>query len=86
MIDIKNELINIIQNVCKNEQLKITDDTNLFDDIGLDSILFVALIIEIENTFHVVLDDFDFSNKDFFKFSNITNYISACCNENTHPS
>lgn len=56
------ELVNLIKTIKKDENLEITEHTNLADDVGLDSLELINLILEIEEKYEVDidLDEFDF--------------------------
>lgn len=59
--DVKDKVQQIICSIVQNDDYygKITDETNLIDDIGMDSILIMQLVVEIEITFDIELNDDD---------------------------
>lgn len=53
---------------------EILDNKNLFKDLGVDSLDFVEILMEIEKTFNVSVDEVDFYEvKTFNDLYNITN-------------
>lgn len=66
---IEKEIISLIQEIKGNSDLCIEEDTNLADDIGLDSLELINLILEIEEKYDVEidLDEFDFDYLESFK-------------------
>ena len=58
-IQIKNIIIGIAQEVLSNEGYnKLNFEyLDLIDDLGLDSIVFVALIVSIEEAFDIIIPD-----------------------------
>ena len=53
---------------------EITDNADVFDDLGLDSLVAVALLVEIQRTFRVKLPDNDVAS--LRTLSRMTNYLA----------
>jgi len=45
-----------------NEPTDIKPDSNLFDDLGLSSLMAVNLIMELESTFDIIIKNDDFTD------------------------
>lgn len=50
-------LIEIIRSVTENEEIEITEDTELVDDLELSSLEFFSLVTQIENRFRIKISD-----------------------------
>ena len=67
MGDIYNRVLDILKNVLNDSNLNIDQNTNLVNDLGMDSIVLMMFVIEIEKTFDIELPD------DFFDIDTISN-------------
>ena len=56
---IKQEVIELISKLFKNTgfDVDITDHVNLIDDLGMDSITFISIVLEIEVHFGIEVPD-----------------------------
>jgi acyl carrier protein len=54
----KAKLITILSEVLKNPSLKtsLNDNSNLLDDVGMDSLSLIDLVLRIEEEFHIHID------------------------------
>lgn len=50
-------LIEIIRSVTENEEIEITEETELVDDLELSSLEFFSLVTQIENRFQIKISD-----------------------------
>lgn len=50
-------LIEIIRSVTENEEIEITEETELVDDLELSSLEFFSLVTQIENRFRIKISD-----------------------------
>ena len=76
-MDISKKLKIIIQNI-SNEPISIDDinaQTNLIDDLSLDSIQLLQLIIDIEREFKIEISDEVYDQDQFTKYSELVNII-----------
>lgn len=65
------ELVKVtIKKILNNDELIITDKTDLINDLGMDSISLMMLVVEIEEMFQIVLPD------DFFNIDNLSHFDS----------
>lgn len=71
---IKDEIINLIYRQEREREIEVTEDSNL-NDIGIDSIGFIAMVVEIEERFEFEFDDDKLNNKCFQKVSELISYI-----------
>lgn len=69
-------LKNIIKEIIINEEIEIGLQTNLINDIGMDSITFMTFIIRIEETFNIELPDEFFSLKVLSNIKSVVEIIS----------
>lgn len=69
-------LKNIIKEIINNEEIEIGLQTNLINDIGMDSITFMTFIIRIEETFNIELPDEFFSLKVLSNIKSVVEIIS----------
>lgn len=53
----KERIINIIQELCRENISYVNMSDNLFDNLGFDSIKFINLITEIESEFNIIFED-----------------------------
>lgn len=51
------ELIEIIRSVTENEEIGITEETELVDDLELSSLEFFSLVTQVENHFGIKISD-----------------------------
>lgn len=71
--NIKEKLIKTIKKTSQEELLfDIKDTTNIFTDLSFDSFKMITLLIEIESTFNVSIDEDDY---DYEKISTIGELI-----------
>jgi len=56
----------IISQFARGDGKTIESNTQLGDDIGLDSPRLIDLMLEIEDRFHITIDDDDYSNVETF--------------------
>lgn len=71
---IKDEIINLICRQEKGREIEVTEDSNI-NDIGIDSIGFIAMVVEIEERFGFEFDDEMLNNKYFQTVSELISYI-----------
>lgn len=61
---------------------KINLDDHLQNDLGLDSLDLVTLLVSIEDTFEIELDESDMNPYDFETVENVINIINKYIGEN----
>lgn len=78
----EKKLKEIICNIAKNEMCinDINDETLLIDDLGFDSVQIVSLIIEIESTFDVMIDDANLDIKTLSQYALLRNMVERTVN------
>ncbi len=57
--EVKKELIDLIIEVFKNQEFdaNIIEYADLLEDLGMDSLSFISLVIEIESHFNIMIPD-----------------------------
>ena len=66
------EILNIINSILEDEVLTISDVEKELKDIGLDSIKFVLLIVELENRFQIEIPD------EYMLYSKMATVLEVC--------
>lgn len=69
------EVIRINQNKDMVSELVVEQECDLLDDFGLDSLLMVQLIVEIESEFDIEFDLADLNMDVLRKYQNLRDYI-----------
>ena len=67
----------IINELCGLEEINVED--SLQQDLGLDSMLLVSLIIEIEDKFQIVLDEADMNPFDLNTVKDVLCLVNKYC-------
>lgn len=70
-----SEVIRINQNRDMVSELVVEEECDLIDDFGLDSLLMVQLIVEIESEFDLEFNLADLNMDNLRKYHNLRNYI-----------
>ena len=79
---IKEKIINILQQT-KEEDLSyitFTDQTNIIDEVGLDSLELINFVLQLEDTFEIEIDFEEFDYSLFLKFMDLQYYVEQRCN------
>ena len=79
-----NEVKNILSDLTTNTDIDLTD--HLQNDLGLDSIRMVTLLILIEDTFAIVLDETDMNPFDLVTVSDIVSLIEKYIGGNNNAT
>jgi|LSQX01.2.fsa_nt_gb acyl carrier protein len=80
--EILSKLISLMKKLCFKEGLdysKITMESNLVTELGLDSIQIIMMAIGIEKEFDVIIQNIDFSI--FKQVGDVVKYIEEKINE-----
>ena len=72
-----NEVKNILSDLTTNTDIDLTD--HLQNDLGLDSIRMVTLLILIEDTFAIVLDETDMNPFDLTTVQSVIDMVKKYC-------
>ena len=58
-VNIKNELIKLVSELFHDKGIDpdLIEYVDLIDDLGMDSMLFLSVIIELETTFGIIIPD-----------------------------
>lgn len=71
----KNEIVEIVSELLQIEDIDEIYSTKDLREIGMDSILFIQLVIEIENKLNIELDDEDLLIDNFLTIDSIMNMV-----------
>jgi len=76
---IVKEIVELVSTVFvgSNENTFVDENTNLIDDLGMDSITFISLIVELESRFNIVIPDHYLIADNFNSIINIVEIITA---------
>lgn len=69
----EEKVINIISSVCEIDKKDIKLDSNLINDLGLESLDVVDLVVAFEKEFNIKIDDKDI--KQFQTVEDIVKYL-----------
>lgn len=53
----RDEIIKIVSNVARIDQPKITDDTLIRDELGIDSLMGIEIIAKVEKEFDIEIEE-----------------------------
>ena len=73
--DLNAEVINIIKDKIQCDEIIDVNENTLLEDLGIDSLRFVEIVVEIESRFEFQFDDEMLLMKEFPKISSIIKYI-----------
>lgn len=76
----KDKVIDILCELSGKETIEAKD--TLLGDLGLDSLLMVTLLIEIEETFEIELDESDMNPFELISVNDVVSLVSKYCGEN----
>lgn len=72
------KIINLLSSISNTKIIeKIDNSTSLTNDIGFDSIKIIALIVQIEESFNIILDDDDLEFDNLDIVGNLVNLIES---------
>jgi acyl carrier protein len=74
---VEEKIKQIIYSIIGNDDCNssITDDSDLINDIGMDSIQIMQLVVELENEFNIEFDDDDLVMENLAKVNNLVQLI-----------
>ena len=75
--DVKTEVIQLISELFEDKgfDINIIEYTNLIDDMGMDSITFISIVIEIEAKFNITVPDDMLLMDNFKKIDDIVTVV-----------
>lgn len=76
----KDKVIDILCELSGKETIEAKD--TLLGDLGLDSLLMVTLLIEIEEAFEIELDESDMNPFELISVNDVVSLVSKYCGEN----
>ena len=79
-MDIRNEICKIfVENNVSEEQI---DDETLLREVGINSLSFIKIAVEIENRFNVSFPEEKLLLDEFDNFRSLLDYVSELINSN----
>lgn len=81
-VNIKNELIKLVSELFQDKGIDpdLIEYVDLIDDLGMDSMLFLSVIIELETTFGIVIPDDLLLMENFREIDTIVDIVKKCVN------
>ena len=77
-MNVQNEICQLIrENVLMNNDIILTPDTDLLNDIGMDSLTLILLVVLIEEKFAIQLPDDFLTNENLSKISNSVSLVQS---------
>lgn len=83
-MEIFNKVKNILSELTTSSSIETNDE--LQNDLGLDSIRLVTLLIMIEETFEITLEESDMNPFDLIKVSDIINLVEKYAGGNINAN
>ena len=84
MTIIEKKLIEIIQSEAANNNIIlpkiISQENNIIDDLGFDSIAVLQLLLRIEDEFNIEIDDEYITPELFISLKKLSNFSEGVCN------
>ena len=80
---VKKSIISIVQNSVSEiySDVKITGESHLVNDLGFDSITLMQMVVEIEETFDIEMDDAEY--EDIIEIKALIAYVKQKINKET---
>lgn len=74
---IKTEVIQLVSELFANKgyDIDIIEYVDLIDDLGMDSITFISIVVEVETRFSIIIPDNMLLMENFRKIENIVNVV-----------
>ncbi len=79
---IKEKLKDIIIKIKDDNSVLINEDTSMINDLGFDSMMYVELVVEVEETFDILFEDEYLKSNSIDKAGDLIQYIG----EKTHAN
>jgi|GEM_PF-3089859 len=81
MIEIQSMLTSILLRFSRTGISCIDGNDDLVISLGIDSLDGIKILVEVEETFGISIDDDDLNMKLFSSFNTICNYVFNQCNQ-----
>ena len=85
-MDANQQVIEILQSIVTERAVSIEHLDQSLDEYALDSMVFVALVIALENQFHFEFDDDHLILSAFSTLRSLADYVSEHSNQSEVPS
>ena len=75
--EIKKEIVKIIRELLESVwfEFGFSDDVNLINDLGMDSLTFIAIVVSLEERFEIIIPDDLLLMENFQKIDDIVNVV-----------
>ena len=83
-MEIFNKVKNILSELTTSSSIETNDE--LQNDLGLDSIRLVTLLVMIEETFDIILDESDMNPFDLIKVNDVINLVEKYTGGNNNEN
>ena len=74
-MNIKKQIIEIIKNCLELDELNLSNNDNLIDNLSINSIDAIGIFISIEDTFGIQIEDEELGVELIESIDSITNYV-----------
>lgn len=80
--NIKSELIKLVSELFQDKGIDpdLIEYVDLIDDLGMDSMIFLSVIIELETTFDIIIPDDLLLMENFREIDTIVGIVKKCVN------
>ena len=81
-VNIKNELIKLVSELFQDKGIDpdLIEYVDLIDDLGMDSMIFLSVIIELETTFDIIIPDDLLLMENFREIDTIVDLVEKSVN------
>ena len=81
-VNIKNELIKLVSELFQDKGIDsdLIEYVDLIDDLGMDSMIFLSVIIELETTFDIIIPDDLLLMENFREIDTIVDIVKKSVN------
>lgn len=79
---IEKRLKEIIIKVKDDNSISISSETSMMHDLGFDSLMFVELVVEVEESFNILFDDEYLKSNSIDRMADLVQYIGEKMNVN----
>lgn len=76
-LNVKERINKLIQEIIGDRAIEISDDFDLVEDLGIDSIEMMELLVKIENIFDVCIPDEKMDTDELRTYENLVEIITS---------
>jgi acyl carrier protein len=74
--DMEDQVIQIVKEIIKDNDIQLTNETDILNEVGLNSAQMMQLFLKTEDTFHIVIDFGNFHYSCLSSISGFCDYIT----------